>query len=164
MNREYLQSQGFEGFETMGEIMDGLRTLIPAQKDIYVVLRESGSIPHFLSKETGGFFKRKNPNVSIVELKANWVEGSYVVYIGKACGAGSSASFRKRLDQYLHFGQGTSVGHWVGCYIWQLADSRDLVICWKNLPFDDPRTVERQTLADFKAVHAGTRPFANLID
>lgn len=25
MNREFLQSQGFEGFKTMGELMDGAR-------------------------------------------------------------------------------------------------------------------------------------------
>lgn len=41
MNRELLQAQGFEGFMTMGELMDGARTLIPNLKGVYVVLRES---------------------------------------------------------------------------------------------------------------------------
>ncbi len=48
MNREYLQAQGFEGFKTMGELMDGARTLIPAQKGVYVMLRESESASQFL--------------------------------------------------------------------------------------------------------------------
>ena len=164
MNREFLQAQGFEGFKTMGELMDGARTLIPAQKGVYVVLRESESAPKFLSEGTGGFFKGKSPNVSIAELEANWVEGTPVVYIGKAGGVGSSATLQKRLGQYLRFGQGANVGHWGGRYIWQLADSRDLIVCWKVLPNDEPREVERQMIADFKAAHAGKRPFANLMD
>ena len=53
MNREYLQSQGFEGFITMGEMMDSARTLIPVQKGIYVELYESESVSHFLSEGTG---------------------------------------------------------------------------------------------------------------
>ena len=164
MNREFLQAQGFEGFKTMGELMNGPSTLIPAQKGVYVVLRESESDPRFLSEGTGGFFKGKNPNVSIAELEANWVEGTPVVYIGKAGGAGSSATLQKRLSQYLRFGQGANVGHWGGRYIWQLSDSRDLIVCWKTLTSDEPREVERQMIADFKAAHGGKRPFANMMD
>lgn len=164
MNKENLHAQGFKGFKTMGELMDGARAQISAQKGVCVVLRESESAPQFLTEGTGGFFKGKNPNVPISELKANWVEGTPVVYIGKAGGAGSSATLQKRLGQYLRFGQGANIGHWGGRYIWQLADSRDLVVCWKALPSDDPRETERQMIADFKAAHAGKRPFANLMD
>ena len=60
MNRAFFQAQGFEGFKTMGELMDGARTLIPSQKGVYVVLRESKSAPQFLTEGTGGFFKGKN--------------------------------------------------------------------------------------------------------
>ncbi len=164
MNRKYLQAQGFEGFKTMGELMDGARTQIPAQKGVYVVLRESESAPQFLTEGTGGFFKGKNPNVPISELKANWVEGTPVVYIGKAGGSSSSATLQKRLSQYLSIGQGANVGHWGGRYIWQLADSRDLIVCWKTLSSDDPREVEQQMITDFKATHGGKRPFANMKD
>lgn len=164
MNRKYLQTQGFEGFKTMGELMDGAMTQIPAQKGVYVVLRESELAPQFLTEGTGGFFKGKNPNVPISELKANWVEGTPVVYIGKAGGAGCSATLQKRLGQYLRFGQGANIGHWGGRYIWQLADSRDLVVCWKPLTNEEPREVEHRMIADFKATHTGKRPFANLKD
>jgi hypothetical protein len=164
MNREFLQAQGFEGFKTMGELMDGARAQVPAQKGVYVVLRESESSPQFLSEGTGGHFKGQNPNVPISELKGNWVEGTPIVYIGKAGGTGSSATLNKRLGQYLRFGQGANIGHWGGRYIWQLADSRDLVVCWKTLTDDDPREVEHQMIAEFKAAHAGKRPFANLMD
>ena len=157
MTREFLQAQGFEGFKTMDELMDGARTLIPAKKGVYVVLRESESVPRFMTEGTGGFFKGKNPNVPIAKLEANWVEGTPIVYIGKAGGIGSSATLQKRLDQYLRFGQGANIGHWGGRYIWQLADSRDLVACWKTLTFDNPKEVERQLIADFKSSHGGKR-------
>lgn len=100
-------------------------------------------------------------DVSIAELEANWVEGTSVVYIGKAGGVGSSATLQKRISQYIRFGQGANVGHWGGRYIWQLADSRDLVVCWKILTNEEPREVERLMIADFIDVHGGKRPFAN---
>ena len=162
--RKTLEALGFEGFRAMGELMNGVKSVIPAQMGVYVVLHEDNTEPIFVSKGTGGFFKGKNPNVAISELQDNWVEGTSIVYIGKAGGAGSSATLNKRLGQYLRFGQGANIGHWGGRYIWQLADSRDLVVCWKTLTDLDPREVERQMIAEFKATHAGKRPFANLID
>ena len=60
-SREILKTLGFEGFKSMGELMAGAKSLIPAQMGVYVVLRESDSEPHFLKEGTGGFFKRKNP-------------------------------------------------------------------------------------------------------
>lgn len=109
MSRKCLQAQGFEGFKTMGKLIDGAWKQIPAQKGVYVILCESESTPHFLQEGTGGFFKGKNPNVSIAKLNANWVDGTSVVYIGKAGGSGCSATLQKRLGQYLRFGQGASV-------------------------------------------------------
>ncbi len=164
MNKKQLKEQGFEGFKTMGELMTGAKNQIPAQKGVYVVLRETESVPQFVSEGTGGHFKGQNPNVSISELEDNWVEDTPIVYIGKAGGANSSATLNKRLGQYLRFGQGANIGHWGGRYIWQLADSRDLVVCWKTLTNEEPRDVEHKMIADFKELHAGKRPFANLRD
>lgn len=72
-------------------------------------------MPEFLSHGTGGFFKGKDPNVSITELETNWVENTCVVYIGKA-----GTTLQKRLNQYLKFGNGQNIGHWGGRYIWQI--------------------------------------------
>lgn len=163
-DRKMLKALGFEGFKSMGELMAGEKSQIPAQMGVYVVLRESDSEPQFLEEGTGGFFKRKNPNVSISELQSNWVEKTSIVYIGKAGGTSSSVTLNKRLGQYLRFGQGANVGHWGGRYIWQLQDSRDLIVCWKRLYSEEPREVEQQMIEDFKASHSGRRPFANLRD
>lgn len=163
-DRQALKAQGFEGFISMSELMTGAKKMIPAQMGVYVVLRESNSAPRFMEVGTGGFFKGKNPNVPIDELKANWVENTSIVYIGKAGSIGSTANLRTRLGQYLRFGEGANVGHWGGRYIWQLEDSRDLIVCWKALDSDDPRNIEQQMISEFKAQHSGRRPFANLND
>ncbi len=162
--KDMLRTQGFEGFVSMGKLMEGVKSEIPAQMGVYVVLRESNTTPKFLAEGTGGFFKGKNPNVSIDELKSHWVEGTSIVYIGKAGSLGSTANLRTRLGQYLRFGEGANVGHWGGRYIWQLEDSRDLIVCWKPLISGDPRTIEQQMISEFKALHSGRRPFANLND
>lgn len=162
--KDTLRNMGFEGFISMGELMDGAKSEIPAQMGVYVVLRENNTTPKFLSEGTGGFFKGKNANVSIDELKANWVEDTSIVYIGKAGSTGSTANLRTRLGQYLRFGDGANVGHWGGRYIWQLEDSRDLIVCWKPLTSENPRTIEQQMISEFKDAHSGRRPFANLND
>lgn len=163
-DREMLEALGFEGFKSMEELMVGAKSQIPAQMGVYVILRESDLEPNFMEEGTGGFFKGKNPNVSITELCSNWVYGTSIVYIGKAGGTGSSATLNKRLSQYLRFGQGANVGHWGGRYIWQLQDSRDLVVCWRKLSSNEPREIEQQMIKEFKAQHSGKRPFANLTD
>lgn len=112
---------------------------------------------------TGGHFKGKNPNVSVSELKANWVDNTIIVYIGKAGKDGSNATLHSRLRQYFGFGQGKNVGHWGGRLIWQLKNSADLVVCWKALPTADPRTVEADLIQDFVSKFSN-RPFANLAD
>lgn len=70
--------------------------------------------PLFCEVGTAGFFKGKNPNVSIQELNSNWIDGEHIVYIGKA------TELCRRLRQYMSFGQGKNIGHWGGRYIWQI--------------------------------------------
>jgi hypothetical protein len=133
---------------------------IPRVKGVYLVLNPTKK-GEFLTIGTGGLFKGKNPNISISELKANWVDDTIVVYIGKAGKDGSSATLRSRLKQYFGFGRGKSVGHWGGRYIWQLKDSGDLVVCWKALPKNDPKTLESELIQYFISIYS-KRPFANL--
>jgi len=94
-------------------------------------------------------------------LRANWVEGTPVVYIGKAGDPGSAATLRSRLGQYFKFGAGRNIGHWGGRYIWQLADAQDLIVCWLPLPHGLPSETETQLIQQFRNKY-GTRPFANL--
>jgi len=156
---EEIKKEGFAGFKPMKELFKDNST-IPKIRGVYMVLNISKE-KEFLTVGTGGYFKGKNPNVSIQELEYNWVEDTIVVYIGKAGGEGSSATLRSRLGQYFRFGQGKNVGHYGGRLIWQLKNSIDLVVCWKELPKEDPRTVESELFRDF-INQFSKLPFANL--
>lgn len=158
---EQIKKAGFTGFKTMKELFADSSS-IPKTKGVYLVLNPTKK-GEFLTVGTGGHFKGKNPNVSVTELKANWVDDTIIVYIGKAGKDGSSATLQSRLRQYFGFGQGKNVGHWGGRLIWQLKNSADLVVCWKALPTADPRTVEADLIQDFVSKFSN-RPFANLAD
>ncbi len=158
---ERIKQAGFSGFKKMSELMaDPSR--INNSPGVYLVLYQGPKNPEFLSIGTGGHFKGKNPNVSLSELKANWVDDAQVVYIGKAGGKGKSATLQSRMKQYLKFGQGYDIGHYGGRLIWQLKHSRDLIVCWKPLLIDDPRALEHGLIQDFIAQY-GKLPFANLM-
>ena len=159
---EEIKNAGFTGFIPMKQLfLDS--SLLPAIKGVYMVLNLNKNPPEFLPVGSGGNFKGKNPNVSIFELKANWVENTIVVYIGKAGKDGSAATLRSRLRQYFGFGQGKNVGHYGGRLIWQLKNSNDLVVCWKALPTEDPRIHEANLIQQFTS-RFFKRPFANLAD
>lgn len=147
----------FTGFLSVDSLKESLTLRqVPDVSGVYLVLRISDVAPVFLESGTGGFFKGKDPNVPIEELKANWVDGTNVLYVGKA------TSLRKRLGQYIRFGQGKPVGHWGGRYIWQLSDSENLILCWKTVnASEDPDVFETELINRFRSIY-GCRPFANL--
>ena len=155
-----IEVNGFTGFVTVESLWND-RTCIPKIKGVYLILDPIGK-PDFINPGVGGFFKGKNPNVSIEELNDNFVPNSLVVYIGKAGGPTSQATLYSRLGQYLRFGQGKNVGHWGGRFIWQLRSHRDLMFCWKTTPDDDPREIEKLLIDDYVSQN-GMKPFANLV-
>ena len=161
-NIDDIKKAGFVGFKTMQELF-GDSSQLPAIKGVYLVLNLDTKAPSYLQVGSGGHFKGKNPNITIPELKSNWVDKTIVVYIGKAGSETSSATLKSRLKQYFGFGQGKNIGHWGGRLIWQLATSNNLVVCWKALPNEDPRTFEGKLIKDFVTQY-GNRPFANLAD
>ena len=159
-NIEKLKESGFEGFETISMLTKN-KLLVPKEKGVYLILSENKL--SFVKQGTGGFFKDKDPNVSINELENNVIENTNVLYIGKAGKEGSKASLQSRLNQYFKFGIGKKVGHWGGRYIWQIKEAENLIVCWKKLPNEEPRNVESQLIQEFKKQY-NARPFANLKD
>lgn len=157
-----LKTVGFEGFKRTSDLFID-NSLIPKEKGVYLILNLQYKTQSFLQAGTGGFFKGKDPNVSLERLKDNWVDNSLVVYVGQAGGNNSKATLQSRLKQYLNFGQGKNVGHWGGRLIWQLECSSELIVCWKPLVEDDPRNVERGLIKQFVSKFS-KRPFANLVN
>jgi hypothetical protein len=94
-----------------------------------------------------------NSPYPITDLQTKWngINGSVVIYIGKA-----TTTLRKRLIPYL---RGAN-NHMGGRAIWQLEDCAELLFCWKSLEDIDASTYESQLLASFKAKY-GSYPFAN---
>jgi hypothetical protein len=155
------KANGFIGFKKSDLFADS--SLIPKVRGVYLMLRLDKRKSQFLAVGTGGYFKGKDPNVAIGELHSNWVEDTLTLYIGKAGGQSSKATLHSRLNQYFRFGQGKPIGHWGGRLIWQLKNSAELVVCWKPLPYEEPRDVETKLIKQFVKAY-GQRPFANLSD
>ncbi len=152
-NIEEIKKAGFIGFKKMSELfLDS--SMLPDTNGVYLVLNVDCKPGEFLSVGSGGHFKGIDPNISLSELKSNWVENTKVVYIGKA------TSLKSRLQQYFGFGQGKNIGHYGGRLIWQIKYSKDLVVCWKSL-ITDPREYEADLIQQFVSIY-GCRPFANL--
>lgn len=153
---EDIEEAGFTGFKTVAQLQNAGCSAIPESGGVYMILRAENIKPQFLAKGTGGYYREKNPNVAIAELQSNWVEDTVCVYIGKA------TTLNKRINLYMRFGAGANVGHYGGRYIWQLADSKSLIVCWKRTK-EDPREVESALIEEFREQY-GARPFANLVD
>ena len=159
-NIKAIKESGFLGFVKLQDLFDN-SSIIPDIKGVYMILYYDPKPPEFLDIGTGGHFKDKNPNISMQALKNNWVEETKVVYIGKAGGDDSKATLRSRLTQYFRFGQGKNVGHWGGRLIWQIKNSKELLVCWKPLPNEDPKDAEAELIQKFVSNYK-KRPFANL--
>lgn len=156
-SRLELEKSGFVGWSTWAALRATTLADVPAGPAVYVVYRPATSRPAFLSVNPGGHFKEKDPTVPVLELQANWVADSPVIYIGKADAA------RRRLTQFARFGAGQKIGHWGGRYIWQLADSAEqLVACHPISWGEQAKTYEKRLFAHFAELHGGARPFANL--
>ena len=155
-NIEEIHNAGFVGFKTVAEMKNGGCRELPIAGGVYMIIRPYTEKPQFLQIGSGGHFKDKDPNVSIEELRFNWVDNTCVLYIWKA------TSIKKRLSQYMSFGRGSKAGHWGGRLIWQLADVDEMLVCWKATT-EIPRKVEERMIAEFKSLY-GQWPFANLQD
>jgi len=155
-----IQKGGFTGFLTISALQISRCCEVPKMPGVYLVLRPNTSPPNFLDRSTGGHYKGKNPKVRVRELDSKWIEGTLVLYIGKA-GPGK-ATLRSRLNAYMRFGKGKRAGHWGGRYIWQLGQSGDLLMCWK-VTSDEARAkpMESDLIRKFKKAHSKL-PFANL--
>lgn len=61
----------FIGFRSINELYND-DSLVPKSPGVYLVLNLTKQ-KDFLEKGTGGYFKGKEPNVSLAELDANWI-------------------------------------------------------------------------------------------
>ena len=161
---ESLRNAGFDGFTTFAALLDDRLESVPSQAGAYVVIRASGASPRFLDTSCGGHFKGRDPAVSRQTLVEKWIDDCAVIYIGKADRSSPRRSLRRRLHEYARFGRGDPIGHWGGRFIWQLADSNDLLVAWRVAREGQTGAdAEAELVAMFKR-RFGRLPFANIVD
>lgn len=166
-SKDDLLKIGFAGFIRLKEI-DNDFCIFPDYKGLYIIYIEENSNASFCNPGTGGFFKGKNPNVTINELNEKWVEDTNILYIGRAGGTAKNgrvykSTLKQRIMQYIKFGRGQNIGHWGGRYIWQIKESDDLMIAYRVLDEENPVIKEQELIDEFKSHHNGRLPFANLV-
>lgn len=149
-----LRSRGFDGFLPVGRLARPEPQELPIGSGVYVVLRVRDDAPTFLTRNGGGWWKRKDPTVSLDRLEREWVDGTPTLYIGKAM------SLRERIGELLRFSDGDAKArHWGGRLLWQIEAPRKLVLGWREDP--DYAGVETDLLDEFTR-EFGSLPFANL--
>ena len=153
-----LKNRGFLGFRRFREL-DLLE--VPREPGVYAVLRDSDRIPYVLDSSVGGWFKGNDPTLDRHTLTAKLSNSPETLYLGKADKGSGNRGLRKRITEFVRFGNGEPIGHWGGRCIWQLANSQDLRIAW--LPVLDrlASEMESELIEEFVRVHVSL-PFANL--
>ena len=157
-----LRETGFFGFHSVSHLQRTRCLDVPVERGVYAIVRDTDLPPEFMEKSVGGWYRQKDPSVPVEELKASWVDGAQVIYIGRARGPGVRNLLQQRVKRLVRFGQGKAIAHLGGRYVWQLRDHVALRVAWRPAAEDeDPATTEASMLAEFKARH-GKLPFANL--
>jgi hypothetical protein len=130
--------------------------LIPDAAGVYAFVCSPEMKAVFLERSPAGWFKGRDPTVSVNELERKWVAGARVVYIGKA------DNLRRRMRQRLQFAGGRPVGAWGGRYLWQIDGAATLIVGWKLASLEESAIeMEARLLGAFRMKY-GTLPFANL--
>jgi hypothetical protein len=157
LNRKNLVRLGFNGFVRLEDLLSDPCQL-PKECGIYVVLRQAKSSPTFKKTSPAGWFKNLDPSYPVAHLDRKWISGASVIYIGKA-GPSVRRTLRKRIGEFLRFGNGSRIGHRGGRAIWHLPDVWNYQLAWKVCK-GNPRDHEKALIREFESEY-GKIPFAN---
>ena len=160
LNRTALSDLGFDGFLPLRKILLAPFE-VPDKFGIYAVIRTNQGTPAFLPESRAARFRNRDLSYPVGRLLDKWIPMAQVIYIGKA-GPTVGRHLRRRINEFVRFGDGTAIGHRGGRAIWQLPDVWECLLAWKACS-GIPRESEKQLIAEFKQAH-GKIPFANFTE
>lgn len=128
------------------------------QKGIYIVKVTEGHVPNFLYNTTAiRDYLGRDMLYRVTVLSDKYSKGDKaVLYIGKA--GGVNHSLDKRIRQLVKYGAGEVKNHRGGRAIWQIQNSRDLLLGY--LECEQPEIYEKKLLIEYKEKY-GVLPVAN---
>jgi hypothetical protein len=149
-----LRERGFVGFVPVARLSDE-PVQAPSDSGVYAIVCEAVETPRFLERSDAGWWKGKDPTVTLDRLAAEWVPGAQTLYLGDA------GSLRERIGELAKFSRahGENVRHWGGRLLWQVDGCQELLVAWKVEPYST--ALEHDLLAEFVGAY-GRLPFANL--
>ncbi|MBD5538844.1 MAG: hypothetical protein HDQ94_02450 [Desulfovibrio sp.] len=166
----------FEGFYSVERLVADNLAEVPRKIGVYLVLWPGEKdpetqmprvMPKFNDGMETGFSQNRVPSLPTKDLPGKWVEGTPVVYIGKAGvlnGRGKS-NLHTRLREYLKWYQRKKNKHHGGRDIWRIGNPGKLLVAWRVTEHEDPRSCEATLIQRFKTQNPGhCRPFANRQD
>ncbi|WP_156377801.1 hypothetical protein [Sphingopyxis sp. Root1497] len=154
MNRVDLEKRGFGIWTPLRNAREV--GLLPNFPGVYAVSYAGEAPLDWPVSSCGGWHKGRNPAVHPDRLRAEWVEDTDLVYIGK-----TDRTLAKRIGEFERFGNGEPVAHWGGRLVWQLPDPAMLTIGWLELAPGQASSAEAAMLGEFFDRY-GKLPFANL--
>ena len=149
------RAAGFSGFVTVGDVLDGglPQDASLSECGVYLVCRPPGFKPRFIPPEEAAAAGNVDNPLSASDLRAKWVDRAEVLYIGQ-----TTRPLQERLGELCKYAIGCAHNHYGGRILWQLRDSRQLLLCWK--PTQKPGEFEGELIDGFKR-ELGKFPFAN---
>lgn len=166
----------FKGFYSVEHLVAGNLAEVPRKIGVYLVLWPGEKdpetqmprvMPGFNDGMETGFSQNQVHSLPTEDLPGMWVQGTPVVYIGKAGvlnGKGKS-NLHTRLREYLKWYQRKKNKHHGGRDIWRINHPGKLLVAWRVTEDEDPRSCEAALIQKFKGQNPGnSRPFANRQD
>ncbi|MBL0233809.1 MAG: hypothetical protein IPQ08_09100 [Chitinophagaceae bacterium] len=145
---ERYQSQGFEGFIKLSEFEKDANK-IPNGPGLFMIIDFDGT-GEFLETGGGAFFKGRNPNKPVNELKELWVNDSQVLLIEKASFRFKNQGLRKKISRLIKFCKGQPTGPFYnGRSLAQRSNFNNLTVAWLCLESSLVKEQYNNALIDF---------------
>lgn len=147
-----------KNFYSIEELYNMKFSCIPEKKGIYIVIKSKEMKIEF-SMDTTAIKEYKNKSMIYnIDLLNDKFEQSdkEILYIGKV--GGKRNNLKQRISQYVRYGYGEVNNHRGGRAIWQIADSKSLLLGF--IECDNPEKIEKELLEEYESKHK-VLPIAN---